>query len=151
MRMSLPAFQVKLPPERSVRLACGLILFGYATCHLLSHATGLFLLEGIQAIGHDILLAPWRTPVGLFTLLAAFLIHLGLGLKALYRRRHLRMPAIEAWQLGLGLTIPLLLAPHVADARLGVALYRLETPTFASFICFGSPIPSSTCRASSPC
>ncbi len=130
MRMSLPAFQVKLPPERSVRLACGLILFGYATCHLLSHATGLFLLEGIQAIGHDILLAPWRTPVGLFTLLAAFLIHLGLGLKALYRRRHLRMPAIEAWQLGLGLTIPLLLAPHVADARLGVALYGLEDSYF---------------------
>ena len=130
MRMSLPAFQVKLPPERSVRLACGLILFSYAGCHFLSHATWLLLLEGIQAIGHDILLAPWRTPVGLLTLLAAFLIHLGLGLKALYRRRHLRMPAIEAWQLGLGLTIPLLLAPHVADARLGVALYGLEDSYF---------------------
>ena len=105
-------------------------MFTYATCHLISHATGLFLLDSIERIGHDIILAPWRTPVGLSLLLAAFLTHLGLGLKALYRRRHLRMPPIEAWQLGLGLTIPLLLAPHVTDARLGVMLYGLEDSYF---------------------
>ncbi len=119
-------FQVKLPTERAIRLTTGLIMFAYATCHLISHATGLFLLAGIQAIGHDIVLAPWRTAVGLSILLAAFLTHLGFGLWALYRRRHLRMPAIEAWQLGLGLTIPLLLAPHVTDARLAVLLYGME-------------------------
>jgi hypothetical protein len=105
-------------------------MFVYATCHLISHATGLFLLDSIERIGHDIILAPWRTPIGLSLLLAAFLTHLGLGLWALYRRRHLRMPAIEAWQLGLGLTIPLLLAPHVTDARLGVLLYGLEDSYF---------------------
>lgn len=105
-------------------------MFTFATCHLVSHATGLFLLDAVQDIGHDILMAPWRTPVGLSLLLGAFLIHLGLGLKALYRRRHLRMPALEAWQLGLGLTIPLLLAPHVSDARMGVLLYGLEDSYF---------------------
>ena len=105
-------------------------MFTYATCHLISHATGLFLLDSIERIGHDIILAPWRTPFGLSLLLAAFLTHLGLGLWALYRRRHLRMPAIEAWQLGLGLTIPLLLAPHVTDARLGVLFYGLEDSYF---------------------
>jgi adenylate cyclase len=126
----MPALKVKLPLERSIRLTAGLIMFTYATCHLVSHATGLFLLDAIQAIGHDILLAPWRTPVGLWILLAAFMTHLGLGLMALYRRRHLRMPGIEAWQLGLGLTIPLLLAPHVTDARLGVLLYGLEDSYF---------------------
>lgn len=122
--------KLRLPSERSTRLAAGLIMFGYATCHLLSHATGLFLLDTLQSVGHDILLAPWRTPVGLVLLLLAFLTHLGLGLKALYRRRHLRMPPIEAWQLGLGLIIPLLLAPHVTDARLGVLLYGLEDSYF---------------------
>ena len=121
---------IKLPSERSIRLTAGLIMFTYATCHLISHATGLFLLDSIERIGHDIILAPWRTPFGLSLLLAAFLTHLGLGLWALYRRRHLRMPAIEAWQLGLGLTIPLLLAPHVADARLGVLFYGLEDSYF---------------------
>lgn len=105
-------------------------MFAYATCHLVSHATGLFLLDAIERIGHDIILAPWRTPMGLSLLLAAFLTHLCLGLWALYRRRHLRMPAIEGWQLGLGLTIPLLLAPHVTDARLGVLLYGMEDSYF---------------------
>ena len=110
-------------------------MFTYATCHLISHATGLFLLDSIERIGHDIIL-PWRTPFGLSLLLAAFLTHLGLGLWALYRRRHLRMPAIEAWQLGLGLTIPLLLAPHVADARLGVLFYGLEDSYFRALYVF---------------
>ena len=54
-------------------------MFTYATCHLISHATGLFLLDAIERIGHDIILVPWRTPLGL--LLAAFLTHLGLGLR----------------------------------------------------------------------
>jgi adenylate cyclase len=119
-----------LPLERTVRLTAGLIMFSYATCHLVSHATGLFLLDGIQRIGHDIVLAPWRTTAGLSILLAAFLTHLGLGLTALYRRRHLRMPAIEAWQLCLGLTIPLLLVFHVTDARLAVLFYGLEDSYF---------------------
>ena len=122
--------ELRRPTERSIRLAAGLILFSYATCHLASHAIGLFLLDALQAFGHDILLAPWRTPVGLVLLLLAFLTHLSLGLTALYRRRHLRMPPIEAWQLGLGLTVPLLLAPHATDARLGVLLYGLEDSYF---------------------
>jgi adenylate cyclase len=121
---------VKLPTERSVRLVTGLIMYAYAACHFISHATGLFLLDAIQAVGHNILLAPWRTPVGLTILLTCFLVHLSLGLWALYRRRHLRMPAIEAWQLGLGLVAPLLLIPHVTDARLGVLLYGLDDSYF---------------------
>jgi adenylate cyclase len=124
------ALSVKLPTERSVRLVAGLIMYSYAACHFVSHATGLFLLDAIQAVGHNILLAPWRTPVGLTILLTCFLVHLSLGLWALYRRRHLRMPAIEAWQLGLGLLAPLLLIPHVSDARLGVLLYGLDDSYF---------------------
>jgi len=116
--------------ERSVRLTAGLIMFSYAICHLTSHAMGLFLLPGIEGIGHRFILAPWRTPVGLTILLASFTVHLCLGLWALFRRRHLRMPAIEAWQLGLGLTIPLLLAPHVTDARLAVLFFGLEDSYF---------------------
>ena len=104
--------RVKQPPERSIRVATGLVLFAYASNHLASHAAGLFLLDAIQAVGHGILMRPWRTPAGLSLLLAAFLIHLGLGLTALYRRRHLRMPTLEAVQLGLGLLIPVLLIPH---------------------------------------
>ena len=130
MQRSVIAPRVKPPFERSVRLAAGLVMFAYVFCHFLSHATGLFRLGGLQAIGHDVILAPWRTPMGLALLASAFLIHVGLGLTGLYRRRHLRMPAIEAWQFGLGLSIPFLLAPHVVDARLGVMLYGLEDSYF---------------------
>jgi adenylate cyclase len=122
--------KVKLPPERSIRVSAGLVLFAYAGNHFASHATGVFLLDAIQAIGHDILMRPWRTPAGLSLLLAAFLVHIGLGLTALFRRRHLRMPAMEALQLALGLLIPFLLIPHVSDARLAVLLEGLEDSYF---------------------
>jgi adenylate cyclase len=72
------------------------------------------------------LLKPWQTPVGLLALHSSFLTHGALGLFALYRRRHLRMPASEGWQLALGLTIPLLLIPHAAPIRIGQSFYGLE-------------------------
>lgn len=111
---------------RTVRLVTGLILFSYAACHFLSHATGIFHLAFMEEVGRGVLLAPWRTAVGLSLLLTAFFVHGGLGLFALIRRQHLRMPALEAWQLGLGLSIPLLLIPHVSNVRLGSALYGLD-------------------------
>src|SRR5215468_3597533 len=112
--------------ERSIRLISGLVLFSYAACHFFSHATGLFLLEGMERVGRLILLAPWHTWGGLLVLFGALFIHAGLGLKALWRRRHLRMPAREAWQLGLGLAMPLLLIPHVMKVRAGHAFYGLD-------------------------
>lgn len=126
----MSALSVNFDLERRVRLTSGLILFTYAACHFISHATGLLLLDNLQAIGHDIILVPWRTPFGVALLLACFTFHMSLGLYSLYRRRHLRMPAIEAWQLGLGLTIPLLLAPHVTDTRVAVMKFGLEDSYF---------------------
>jgi adenylate cyclase len=122
----MPAVKVNLPTERSVRLATGLIMFSYALCHFLSHATGVFLLDNMEAFGRGVLLVPWRTTPARCILLICFLTHGTLGLRALYRRRHLRMPALEALQLGLGLLIPLLLIPHVSNVRLGYTLYGLE-------------------------
>jgi adenylate cyclase len=69
---------------------------------------------------------PWQSYVGLFVLYGSFLMHALLGLYALYRRRQLRIPAAEAWQLALGLTIPILLIPHAPALRLGHALYGMK-------------------------
>ena len=113
--------------ERKLRIFTGLILFAYAACHFLGHATGVFGDQAIESIGRGIFLAPWRNPVGRAALMASFLAHAGLGLFALLRRRHLRIPALEAWQLGLGLMIPLLLAPHFVDARLGADVFGFDT------------------------
>jgi adenylate cyclase len=73
-----------------------------------------------------ILLKPWQSFAGLFILDASFLLHGALGVRALYRRRHLRIPADEAWQLTLGLAIPLLLIPHAGGIRVGTFFYGME-------------------------
>jgi adenylate cyclase len=118
--------KVKSPSERSIRLASGLFMFSFAACHFLSHATGLLLLDNMELIGRHVLLAPWRNTPMRAALLICFVVHSGVGLRAFYRRRHLRMPAIEAVQLGLGLVIPVLLIPHAFDVRLGYSFYRFE-------------------------
>jgi adenylate cyclase len=112
--------------ERNVRLVTGLTLFAYATCHFASHAVGLFGLAIMDAYGRNILLWPFQTWPGRVALFGALFIHGGLGLRALWRRRHLRIPAGEAWQLGLGLLIPLLLIPHASNVRLGAGLFGLD-------------------------
>jgi len=111
--------------ERPVRLTTGLILFAFATSHLTNHALGIRSIELMQAAS-AILLAPWQTDAGLILLYTSFLVHGLLGLYALYRRRHLRLPSSEAWQLALGLTIPLLLISHAGAVRLGEFQYGQE-------------------------
>lgn len=128
--MGTGAASVNIAVERSVRLATGLTLFAYATTHFISHATGLFFADGMIAIGQGVLLAPWRTRIGLSVLGLCFLVHAALGLKALYRRRHFRMPAIEKTQLALGLIIPLLLIPHATNVRAGDLTWGLSDSYF---------------------
>jgi adenylate cyclase len=118
--------RTRRPIERPLRLASGLLLFTFVTSHFLSHAAGLLLLPGMEQ-ARLIVLWPWRTLPGEALLVSAILTHGALGLWALYRRRHLRMPAAEAWQLGLGLSIPILLLPHAtaglfADEIVGAQL-----------------------------
>jgi adenylate cyclase len=109
--------------ERNLRLVTGLTLFAYAACHFLGHASGIFGVAAMETIGRDILLAPWRTPPLRAVLLIFLFLHGGLGLRALFRRRHLRIPALEAWQLALGLAIPPLLIKHVVNVRGGAAAF----------------------------
>jgi adenylate cyclase len=112
--------------ERKLRLTTGLILFAYVASHFLGHATGMFGLATMEAVGRGIILAPWRVAPGRTLLFASLLVHGGLGLYALYKRRTLRMPPLEATQLVLGLAIPFLLTPHILTARVGPDLFHLD-------------------------
>ena len=112
--------------ERKLRITTGLILFAYAACHFLGHATGMFGVAAMESIGRGVILAPWRTLPGRSALFISLVVHGALGLYALFRRRHLRIPALEAWQLALGLAIPLLLAPHVIGVRVGASVFGLD-------------------------
>ena len=113
-----------MPPARSaaavvrqIRLWAGLVLFTYLTTHYLNHALGLVSVDAMLA-GREWFVALWRSRLGTLALYTAFTVHLFLAYWSLYRRRTLRMPAWEATQLTLGLTIPLLLVGHVVGTRL---------------------------------
>ena len=101
---------------RRLYLITGLVLFAYLLTHLFNHALGLVSLEALEA-GRQVFLSLWRNPPMTLLLYGALALHVGLALRSLYRRRHLRMPAWEASQLVLGLAIPPLLALHILATR----------------------------------
>jgi len=102
---------------RAVRLASGLVLMAFVTCHLSNLAIGMHSLARMEA-WREILTAPWtRSGAGFFLLAAAALVHAGLGLYAIASRRSLALSATDVVQLLLGLVTPPLLIAHA------IALY----------------------------
>ena len=108
---------------RRVWLWSGLVLFTYVATHLANHALGLISLEAMET-GRDWFLLVWRHPVGTVALYGALSAHVVLALSSLYQRRHFRLPAWEALQLLLGLSIPPLLVAHIVGTRLSHAWFN---------------------------
>ena len=96
---------------RRLRQWTGLILFLYATMHLLNQAFGIRSLAAMEMAG-TVFFEPWQSLPGRVLLYGGLTIHAALGLRALYRRRHLRLPAVDAVQLVFGLAIPAVLFAH---------------------------------------
>ena len=116
---------------RQVRLACGLVMFTYIFSHFFNHALG--------NISYDVMATWltyhvwfWRIPVVNVALYAAAATHAGLGLWALYQRRHFRYTFAEIAQLTLGLSIPLLLASHFGVVRLAGIMFDRPPPEYAA-------------------
>jgi len=119
---------------RRLHLTTGLILATYVFLHLLNIAVGLFSVTAMEAVCevHNWI---WVSEVGSAVLLATLLTHFGFALWALFRRSTLRMPAWEATQLWLGLSIPPLMAFHVAGT---IGMYKAigYESTFESVILY---------------
>ncbi len=120
MALALPAWPIALR-SRSLRLWSGAVLGLFLVGHLGNVALGLISVRAMQAAA-PVLGGVWHTAIGAAVLVGALLVHFGLALRALYRRRTLRMSAREGWQLAFGLMLPFLLIPHVAGARIEPAL-----------------------------
>jgi adenylate cyclase len=110
---------------RRLRLASGLILFSYVFLHFLNHSLGNVSWEAMES-GAVVQEWIWRSPLGTIALYGAFAIHFSLAFWALYIRRHLRMGAIEALRLGLGLLIPLLVLQHALAERFAYAYFNIH-------------------------
>jgi adenylate cyclase len=99
-----------------VRLVTGMVVGVFALMHFGNHALGLISAE-LQEQARPWVMFVWNTTVGQAILHGSLTMHATLGLYALVKRRHLRIPASEAVQLGLGLLIPVLLLGHIASTR----------------------------------
>lgn len=111
--------------ERQWRLLSGLVLATFVSLHLLSHALGLISMQWLE-IGRAIQAVLWQNSIGTVVLYGSLLIHFVLGVRALYRRRTLRMPLWEAAQLAFGLLMPLLLVGHVMGTRVNQMITGME-------------------------
>jgi adenylate cyclase len=123
-RIPVPRIDAR-PDARRLRLASGLVLFAHAACHFATHAAGL-LLFGAMELANTVLLAPWRLWPGQVLLYGSLAAHAALGLQALWRRRHLAMPATEARQMLLGLAIPVLLLVHLVEVRIAAIAFGID-------------------------
>ena len=102
--------------RRDLRLASGLVLFTYVTLHLSCHALGLISLDVAErALRLTVLL--WHSVPGTLVLYGAAAIHVSLALLAVYERRTLRMPPLQALRIALGLTMPIALIGHFIATR----------------------------------
>jgi CDGSH-type Zn-finger protein/ferredoxin/uncharacterized Fe-S cluster protein YjdI len=118
-----PAYRMT---RRDLRLGSGLVLFIYVTAHLANHALGLVSVNVAEA-GLRAAVAFWHCLPGTLLLYSAAGIHVALAMAAVYERRTLRMPALEALRIALGFGIPLLLIGHFASTRLAFELYGLRS------------------------
>src|SRR5580700_5202260 len=110
---------------RQIRLVCGLVLFAYLVSHFLNHALGNISLNAL-AVGVHYHILFWQFLPVAIVFYGAALVHAGLGIWALYRRRQFHWKAIEPLQLVLGLSIPALVIAHVIGMRLGQAVFGHE-------------------------
>jgi adenylate cyclase len=104
--------------ETRLRLWSGLVLFTFVVTHFLNHALGIVAYEWMEA-GRVVFVGVWRSVPGTALLLGAALTHAGLGIAKVLRLPSLRMPRWEFAQAALGLSIPMLLAPHLVGTIIG--------------------------------
>jgi adenylate cyclase len=110
----------------NLRLGSGLILLAFVICHLTAHSFLLISFERADA-ALDILMSPWRSPLGTAILVAAALVHYVNALWAIYIRRTLRFSRWEWAQLAFGLCIPVLLMSHVVSTRIAESALNVES------------------------
>lgn len=118
--------------RRHLRLGSGLVLFTYIALHMANHALGLVSLAAAEhALESAVIL--WHSLPGSVLLFGAAGIHLSLAFLAIYDKKSLGMPAIEAVRIAAGLTIPMLLIGHLASTRIAFEFYD-AAPRYARVV-----------------
>jgi adenylate cyclase len=117
--------QRRLPWRKNARLISGLILFTFVAGHLANHAVGLISLEAMEAV-QQLRFSIWRNKLGSLILAGSLLIHIFFALQKFILRRSWRMSMSEGVQLVFGLSIPILLIPHIFATRIARQFYAIQ-------------------------
>ena len=127
---------------RRVRLGTGLVLFAYVVMHLLNHAVGNLSVRAMEDV-LDVVAGLWSLPPLAGLLYGSLLVHMGLGIWAIYARPRFEWSLAESLQLASGLALPALLASHVVGTKIASTLYaeRLTYATQLHFFVVVSPWP----------
>ncbi|WP_291730781.1 adenylate/guanylate cyclase domain-containing protein [Leisingera sp. F5] len=107
------------------RIITGLVLFTYAFFHFINIGLGLLSPEWMEEF-QDARQVITRSLLGSLILYASLILHAGLALWNLARRRNLRMRFGEGVQTLLGLLIPLQLLSHLVFTRYSHEIYGVN-------------------------
>ncbi len=109
---------------KRLRIITGLILFAFLTMHLTNVALGLSSVALMEQ-ARPWLLDIWANIVVGPVLLAALLIHMGLGLAAIYRRNTFNMTRNDIVQIVSSLILVPLMIPHVMGTAVAKEFFDL--------------------------
>jgi adenylate cyclase len=95
-----------------VNIVAGLIVASFVLTHTINHALGLWSLEAAED-ARQLFGLLWRNPIASWALAGALIVHLSLAYYSVFRRSHLRLPAVEWTRLAFAFLIPFVLVRHV--------------------------------------
>ena len=110
---------------RRTRIISGLVLFLYASTHLLNHSVATFSIAAADAVW-EYFIAVWRNPVAEILLFASLALHILLGVQAVLRRKSFRMTAREWVQMVFPFLALIVLIPHVLTTAILSRVFGVE-------------------------
>ncbi|HCA93008.1 MAG TPA: hypothetical protein DEP10_13735, partial [Alphaproteobacteria bacterium] len=110
---------------RRTRILSGIVLFIYASTHLLNHSVASFSIAAADAV-REYFIAVWRNPVAEILLFASLALHILLGVQAVLRRKSFKMTGREWAQMVFPFLALMVLIPHVLTAATLSRVFGVE-------------------------
>ncbi len=120
------------------RLYSGVVLLFFIVTHFINHAVGLFGHEALHT-ARTLFITFWRSPPLWPVFPLALMLHVGLALGSVLKRRTLNMSAAEYLRLAMGLLGPTILMGHLTQTRIMNWHYGVDD-TYAWVIAVAYPV-----------
>ena len=109
-----------------LRSITALIMFSFVFIHLSNHILGIVGIEAMESM-RQITTKILHSTIGTGVLVLSIIVHFCIAMSALYHKPFLSLPRWQQLQLASGITMILLLIPHVVPVRGMYIGYNIET------------------------